>query len=76
MLKYFRGRQQGLILTTTSVGGYISFPLYSVYNATKFAVAGFMDGLRHEVKQFNIQVRTIVPGTVRTDFATATRGCG
>jgi NAD(P)-dependent dehydrogenase (short-subunit alcohol dehydrogenase family) len=71
VLPHFRERKQGLILTTTSVGGHIAFPLYSVYNATKFAVEGFMEGLQYEVQQFNIQVRTIVPGTVRTDFAAA-----
>ena len=68
VLPHFRARKAGLILTTTSVGGHIAFPLYSVYNATKFAVEGFMEGLQYEVKQFNIQVRTIVPGTVRSDF--------
>ena len=68
VLPHFRERKAGLILTTTSVGGHIAFPLYSVYNATKFAVEGFMEGLQYEVKQFNIQVRTIVPGTVRSDF--------
>jgi NAD(P)-dependent dehydrogenase (short-subunit alcohol dehydrogenase family) len=71
MLPHFRDRRQGLILTTTSVGGHIAFPLYSVYNATKFAVEGFMESLQYEVQQFNIQVRTIVPGTVRTDFTAA-----
>jgi NADP-dependent 3-hydroxy acid dehydrogenase YdfG len=71
VLPHFRARKQGLILTTTSVGGHIAFPLYSVYNATKFAVEGFMEGLQYEVKQFNIQVRTIVPGTVRSNFAAA-----
>jgi NAD(P)-dependent dehydrogenase (short-subunit alcohol dehydrogenase family) len=71
VLPHFRDRQQGLILTTTSVGGNIAFPLYSVYNATKFAVEGFMESLQYEVQQFNIQIRTLVPGTVRTDFAAA-----
>ncbi len=68
VLPHFRERRAGLILTTTSVGGHIAFPLYSIYNATKFAVEGFMEGLQYEVKQFNIQVKTIVPGTVRSDF--------
>ncbi|RPD44307.1 SDR family oxidoreductase [Hymenobacter sediminis] len=71
VLPHFRERRQGLVLTTTSVGGHMAFPLYSVYNATKFAVEGFMEGLQYEVQQFNIQVRTIVPGTVRTDFTAA-----
>ena len=68
VLPHFRERKAGLILTTTSVGGHIAFPLYSVYNATKFAVEGFMEGLQYEVQQFHIRVRTIVPGTVRSDF--------
>jgi short-subunit dehydrogenase len=71
VLPHFRERKQGLLLTTTSVGGHIAFPLYSVYNATKFAVEGFMESLQYEVQQFNIRVRTIVPGTVRTDFTAA-----
>jgi NAD(P)-dependent dehydrogenase (short-subunit alcohol dehydrogenase family) len=71
VLPHFRDRKQGLILTTTSVGGHVAFPLYSVYNATKFAVEGFMESLQYEVQQFNIRVRTIVPGTVRTDFTAA-----
>ena len=71
VLPHFRARRAGLILTTTSVGGHIAFPLYSVYNATKFAVEGFMEGLQYEVKQFKIQIRTIVPGTVRSDFETS-----
>lgn len=68
VLPHFRTQKSGLILTTTSVGGHIAFPLYSVYNATKFAVEGFMEGLQYEVRQFNIGVKTIVPGTVRSDF--------
>lgn len=68
VLPYFRERRAGLILTTTSVGGHIAFPLYSIYNATKWAIEGFMESLQYEVKQFNIRVKTIVPGTVRSDF--------
>ena len=68
VLPHFRAQRAGLILTTTSVGGHIAFPLYSVYNATKFAVEGFMESLQYELRQFNIGVKTIVPGTVRSDF--------
>lgn len=67
VLPYFRERRAGLILTTTSVGGHIAFPLYSVYNSTKWAV----EGLQFELKQFNVWVKTIVPGTVRSDFEAA-----
>lgn len=68
LLPHFREQRAGLILTTTSVGGHIAFPLYSIYNATKFAVEGFMESLQYELRQFNIEVKTIVPGTVRSNF--------
>jgi NAD(P)-dependent dehydrogenase (short-subunit alcohol dehydrogenase family) len=71
VLPYFRERKAGLILTTTSLGGHIAFPLYSLYNSTKWAVEGFMESLQFEVKQFNIRVKTIVPGSVRSEFTGA-----
>jgi NAD(P)-dependent dehydrogenase (short-subunit alcohol dehydrogenase family) len=71
VLPYFRQQKAGLILTTTSVGGHVSFPLYSLYNSTKWAVEGFMEALQYEVRQFDIRVKTIVPGAVRSEFKEA-----
>ena len=68
ILPYFRLKKGGTILNTTSSGGIITFPLYSLYNSTKWAVEGFMESLQFELKQFNIKVKNIEPGTVKSEF--------
>src|SRR5205085_5519867 len=59
ILPYFRERGGGIIINVASVGGRITFPLYSVYHATKWAVEGFSESVQYEVKQFNIKVKII-----------------
>lgn len=68
ILPYFRGKNDGTIITTTSMGGLITFPLYSLYHSTKWAVEGFMESLQFELRQFNIKVKCIEPGAIKTDF--------
>ena len=67
-LPYFRNKKKGIILNTTSSGGILTFPLYSVYNSTKWALEGFMESLQFEVKAFNISIKNIEPGTVKSEF--------
>ena len=68
VLPHFRKRKVGMILNTTSSGGVLTFPLYSVYNSSKWALEGFMEALQYEVKQFNIVIKNIEPGTVKSEF--------
>jgi short-subunit dehydrogenase len=68
VLPHFRQKNSGLILNTTSSGGIFTFPLYSIYNSTKFAVEGFMEALQYELKPFNISVKNLEPGSVKSDF--------
>ena len=68
LLPHFRARKSGTILNTTSSGGIITFPLYSLYNSTKWALEGFMESLQFELKPFNIRVKNIEPGTVKSEF--------
>jgi short-subunit dehydrogenase len=51
-----------------SVGGRITFPLYSLYHATKWAVEGFSESLQYEVEKFGIRIKIIEPGPIKTDF--------
>ena len=67
-LPYFRSKKKGVILNTTSSGGVLTFPLYSVYNSTKWALEGFMEALQYELKPFNIQIKNIEPGSVKSEF--------
>lgn len=68
ILPYFRERKDGIIINVTSMGGRITFPLYSLYHATKWAVEGFSESLQYELRPFNIKVKIIEPGPIKTDF--------
>ncbi len=68
ILPYFREQKRGCIVNVASVGGRMTFPLYSAYHATKWAVEGFSESLQYELDQFNIRVKIIEPGPIKTDF--------
>ncbi|WP_316430218.1 SDR family NAD(P)-dependent oxidoreductase [Leptolyngbya sp. NK1-12] len=63
-------RQQGggRIITVSSLGGRVAFPLGGLYSASKFALEGLSDALRMELEPFNIKVSVIEPGPVATEF--------
>ena len=68
ILPHFRGRRAGTIINVSSIGGRVTFPLYSVYHGTKWAVEGFAESLHYELKPFNIKVKNVEPGPIKTDF--------
>jgi len=67
-LPLLRQQRSGHILAVSSVGGLVTFPLLSVYEATKFAVEGLVQSLAQEVGGFGIKVTLIEPGAFKTDF--------
>ena len=68
VLPHFRDRKRGVIVNVASIGGRVAFPLYSLYHSTKWAVEGFSESLQHELLAFNIRVKIIEPGPIKTDF--------
>lgn len=68
ILPLFREQKRGIIVNVASVGGRITFPFYSLYHATKWAVEGFSESLQYELEQFNIRIKIIEPGPIKTDF--------
>jgi len=68
ILPHFRERKSGTIINVTSMGGRITFPLYSLYHGTKWALEGFAESLQFELRQFNIKVKNVEPGAIKTDF--------
>jgi NAD(P)-dependent dehydrogenase (short-subunit alcohol dehydrogenase family) len=68
-LPHMRERRSGLIVTTTSIGGLVAFPLNSVYHATKWALEGWSESLAFELQPFNVRVKTVSPGGIQSDFA-------
>jgi NAD(P)-dependent dehydrogenase (short-subunit alcohol dehydrogenase family) len=67
-IPYFREKGNGLIVTTTSIGGLTALPFNSVYHATKWAIEGWSESLSFELNQFGIGVKTVSPGGIKTDF--------
>jgi short-subunit dehydrogenase len=61
-----KSRGQGRIVNITSIGGKVSVPHLLSYNCAKAAAVAFSNGLRNEVRQFGIEVTTIIPGLMRT----------
>ncbi|AAM05491.1 SDR family NAD(P)-dependent oxidoreductase [Methanosarcina acetivorans] len=58
----------GYILNVGSLFSKISLAENSVYAATKFALAGFTEGLREELRPCNIKVGLLLPGSMATSF--------
>lgn len=58
----------GAIINISSVTGHFPVPFLTPYSATKFALNAIGKGARVELKRDNINVLTICPGYVRTDF--------
>src|SRR5271169_5463120 len=65
---HFRANKAGVLINVSSVGGIMTIPAYSVYNASKFAVEGLSEGLWYELGTFGIKVKVIEPGAIKTEF--------
>ena len=65
-LPHMRREGEGRIVNISSIGGKIAVPHLVPYSASKFALAGLSEGLRHELARDNIVVTTVYPGLMRT----------
>jgi NAD(P)-dependent dehydrogenase (short-subunit alcohol dehydrogenase family) len=68
VLPQMRAQGSGLVINVSSVGGFVAWPGWGVYCATKFAVEGLSDTMKHELEPLGIKVTAIEPGPFRTDF--------
>jgi NAD(P)-dependent dehydrogenase (short-subunit alcohol dehydrogenase family) len=66
VLPSMRRLRQGTIINITSIGGLMGLPFQGYYSASKFALEGWSEALRMELKQFNINVIVIEPGDFHT----------
>lgn len=69
ILPHFRQQKSGRIINISSMGGRVSFPLFTYYHATKYAVEGYSESLNYELNPLGIDVKLIEPGGVQTEFA-------
>jgi len=70
-LPYLRAQGNGRILQFSSAGGQTTYPNFSYYHLTKWAVEGFCDTLAKEVAPLNIGVTIVEPGAHQTSFGSA-----
>jgi 3-oxoacyl-[acyl-carrier protein] reductase len=63
-----KNRGGGYIFNISSLAGQNAHPKMASYNASKFALNGFTEALMQEVRQDNIKVSLICPGSVNTTF--------
>ena len=68
VLPYMKEQKSGQIINTSSVAGHKVFSGSAVYSATKFAVRALTEGLRMEVKPYNIRTTIVCPGAVKTEL--------
>jgi len=68
VLPKMRARRFGHIINIASQAGKIATPKSSVYSATKHAVLGYTNSLRMELTDYNVQVTSVNPGPIATNF--------
>jgi NADP-dependent 3-hydroxy acid dehydrogenase YdfG len=69
-LPHLRSQKYGHILQLSSAGGQTTYPNFSYYHTTKWAIEGFCDTLAKEVEPLNIRVTIVEPGAHKTGFGT------
>ena len=62
-------QDDGVVVNTSSVFGLLGMPYQSAYCASKFAVRGFTDALRQELRGTGVSAVNVHPGGVRTNIA-------
>ncbi len=70
VLPIMRRQRSGYIINIGSVAGFVGAPGWSVYSATKAAIAAFSEVLALDVKEFGIKVTVAEPSGFRTGFLT------
>jgi NAD(P)-dependent dehydrogenase (short-subunit alcohol dehydrogenase family) len=68
VLPHMRAAGSGLVVNLSSVGGFVAWPGWGVYAATKFAVEALSEAMTHELAPLGIRSVAIEPGPFRTNF--------
>ena len=69
VMPHFREKKAGIFFNISSIAGFLgTFPGWGIYNATKFAVAGFTEALSAETKSMGITATIVYPGYFKTNF--------
>ncbi|CUU06239.1 3-oxoacyl-[acyl-carrier protein] reductase [Candidatus Thermokryptus mobilis] len=69
VLPHMMRQNSGVIINISSIAGTLGVRNMAVYAATKWAVNGFTESIMHEVREYNIRVASLCPGSVDTNFS-------
>jgi len=61
-------KKQGLVINIGSLAGLFGLPYQGLYCASKFAIEGYSESLRMELKNTGVKVTVVNPGDFKTDF--------
>jgi NADP-dependent 3-hydroxy acid dehydrogenase YdfG len=75
-LPHMQTQKSGQIINVSSVAGHVVSAGGVVYSASKFAVRAISEGLRKEVKPYNIRSTILSPGAVDTELPASTKAEG
>jgi NADP-dependent 3-hydroxy acid dehydrogenase YdfG len=75
-LPHMQTQKSGQIINVSSVAGHVVSVGGVVYSASKFAVRAIAEGLRKEVKPYNIRSTILSPGAVDTELPSSTKAEG
>jgi NAD(P)-dependent dehydrogenase (short-subunit alcohol dehydrogenase family) len=67
-LPWLLEQNAGAVVNTSSIYGIVAWPTQAAYNATKFAVRGFTEALRHELRGTGVRAVSVHPGGVNTNI--------
>ncbi|MBI2061240.1 MAG: SDR family NAD(P)-dependent oxidoreductase [Nitrospirae bacterium] len=73
VLPIMRKQREGTIVNVGSLAGLMSSPFSGFYTATKFALEGYSETLRNEVRPFGVRVALVEPGFFKTPITDAMR---
>lgn len=72
LLPLLKSAQRAQIINIGSIFGYLGYPGFAVYSATKFGLRGFSQSLRRELADTSVAVRYFAPRATRTQLNTPT----
>lgn len=70
VLSHFRAQKGGIVVNISSIVGRFTYPLGSVYDASKFAIEGFSEAMRFELEAIGAKIKIVEPGLIASDFGT------
>lgn len=68
IIPVMRRQGYGKIICISSIGGLIGLPFQGAYSASKFAIEGYCQALRMELKSSGVKVVVVEPGDFATEF--------